>query len=313
MAIAREVSSKTLQPKEARTSSVWLSQLNPAVSPYVITTLEKEVIDLIRLHGELTKADFVSFTNYSRTKVSTCIDSLLTRKVLTTRDTGSFTGGRRSRVYSLNAGMGLIAGVDIGATSIDIVITDFRKNVMARTGESANVREGPVVILEQVSTIINKQLEKLNKNISELVGIGIGVPGPVDYAKGTLLSPPIMPGWDCFPIISTMQDYFPYASVVVDNDVNVMALGELAHGAAVGVDNLIFVKIGTGIGSGIICNGKIYRGTNGSAGDIGHICVDKHGPICHCGNVGCLEALAAGPAIAQRGLRALLDGKSRDP
>ena len=141
-------------------------------------------------------------------------------------------------------------------------------------------------------------------------GIGIGVPGPVDFSAGTVVSPPIMPGWDRYPIIQTVQQWFPSANVVVDNDVNVMALGEINQGAGKGVDNLIFVKIGTGIGAGIICEGKIYRGSSGCAGDIGHIGVDKSGPYVHCGNQGCLETVAAGPAIAERALSAAQAGKS---
>jgi glucokinase-like ROK family protein len=119
-----------------------------------------------------------------------------------------------------------------------------------------------------------------------------------------------MPGWDRYPIIETIHQWFPTSSVVVDNDVNVMALGEIYQGCGKGIDNLIFIKIGTGIGAGIVCEGKIYRGASGCAGDIGHICVDKNGPICHCGNKGCLEAIAAGPAIAERALQAAQAGKS---
>jgi glucokinase-like ROK family protein len=141
-------------------------------------------------------------------------------------------------------------------------------------------------------------------------GIGIGVPGPVDFSVGTVVSPPLMPGWDCYPIIQTVQQWFPSASVVVDNDVNLMALGEIHQGAGRGVSNLIFVKIGTGIGAGIICEGEIYRGSSGCAGDIGHICVNKSGPLCPCGNIGCLETVAAGPAIAEKALAAAQSGKS---
>jgi glucokinase-like ROK family protein len=144
-----------------------------------------------------------------------------------------------------------------------------------------------------------------------LCSIGIGVPGPVDFKRGTLVSPPIMPGWDRFPIIPTIQSHFPSANVVVDNDVNVMAIGEKFWGAGKDFENLIFIKIGTGIGAGIVCRGEIYRGTNGCAGDIGHICVSKSGPICLCGNAGCLEAMAAGPAIAEQGRSAALEGKSQ--
>jgi glucokinase-like ROK family protein len=143
-----------------------------------------------------------------------------------------------------------------------------------------------------------------------LLGIGIGVPGPVDFSLGTAVSPPIMPGWDCFPIRQTVQQWFPNANVVIDNDVNVMALGEIHQGAGKGVSNLIFIKIGTGIGAGIICEGKIYRGASGCAGDIGHISVSKSGPVCHCGNKGCLEAVAGGPAIAKRSLIAAQTGHS---
>jgi predicted NBD/HSP70 family sugar kinase len=119
-----------------------------------------------------------------------------------------------------------------------------------------------------------------------------------------------MPDWENFPIRSFLREEFPSAYVVVDNDVNIMALGEQRYGDAVGLDHFIFIKIGTGIGSGIISNGKLHRGSNGCAGDIGHICVDKQGPICRCGNRGCLEAMAAGPAIAEKALKAVQNGES---
>jgi glucokinase-like ROK family protein len=158
--------------------------------------------------------------------------------------------------------------------------------------------------------LLEKMLKENNLSPEKLCGIGIGVPGPVDFSAGTLVSPPIMPGWDRYPIIQTVRQWFPSANVVVDNDVNVMALGEIYQGVGKGVNNLIFVKIGTGIGAGIVCEGKIYRGASGCAGDIGHIGVDKFGPLCHCGNKGCLEAVAAGPAIAERSLIAAQAGKS---
>jgi glucokinase-like ROK family protein len=172
------------------------------------------------------------------------------------------------------------------------------------------VKEGPISILGRVCSLLENLIHEGDLSSKKLNGIGIGVPGPVDFSVGSLVSPPIMPGWDRYPIIQTVQQWFPTTNVVVDNDVNVMALGEIYQGAGKGVDNLIYVKIGTGIGAGIICESKIYRGSNGCAGDIGHISVDKNGPLCHCGNKGCLEALAAGPAIALRSLNAAQAGKS---
>jgi len=275
-----------------------------------ITVAEKTLLDLIRKYGEFSKSDLVSFTDYSRTKITSLIDSLLSKNILMANTITEYTGGRRSKKFNLNGDFGLVAGVDIGATSIDLGIADFSGKLMARYSEPSSVKDGPIMVLGRVCTLLEKMLQDNHLKYEKLNNIGIGVPGPVDYTVGTLVSPPIMPGWDRYPIIQTIQQWFPSTNVVVDNDVNVMALGEIYQGAGKGVDNLFFVKIGTGIGAGIICEGKIYRGSSGCAGDIGHISVDKNGPMCHCGNKGCLEAMAAGPAIAERALQAAQAGKS---
>jgi predicted NBD/HSP70 family sugar kinase len=136
----------------------------------------------------------------------------------------------------------------------------------------------------------------------------MGVPGPVEFHSGLLVSPPIMPGWEGFSIREDLAGLVN-APVLVDNDVNVLALGELWH-ARQPAGNFLVVKIGTGIGCGIVSGGSIYRGADGAAGDVGHICVDPLGPRCHCGNVGCVEAMAAGPAIARDGRRAAETGES---
>ena len=138
-------------------------------------------------------------------------------------------------------------------------------------------------MLDRIGVLLEKMLLESGWETDRLLAVGVGVPGPVDFAQGTLSSPPIMPGWDGFPIIQTIQERFPTARAVVDNDVNVMALGEQYCGKSQGYENSIFVKIGTGIGAGIICGGRIYRGTSGCAGDIGHISVKKDGPACPCG------------------------------
>ena len=138
----------------------------------------------------------------------------------------------------------------------------------------------------------------------------MGVPGPVDFSRGVLVAPPLMPEWENFNIRDFFKNSFPSAYVIIDNDVNIMALGEQRAGGATNVDHFIFVKIGTGIGAGIFSNRKIHRGADGCAGDIGHICVDKNGPLCTCGNVGCLEAIAAGPAIITKAMEATQNGSS---
>lgn len=288
----------------------WLLLAESLPNRQFITDSEKEIIDLIRKYRELSKADLSNSTTFSRSKITGCIESLLAKKIIISNQSAEYTGGRHSKTYRLNGKLGLVVGVDIGATSIDIAISDFSGILLHRYGEIASVKSGPIIILDRVCSLIEKMLDEHHLDASDLRGIGIGVPGPVDFSIGRLVSPPIMPGWDRYPIIQTVQQWFPAANVVVDNDVNVMALGETYQGAGKGVDNLIFVKVGTGIGAGILCEGNIYRGTNGCAGDIGHIGVNKFGPMCHCGNKGCLEAVAAGPAIAERCLTAAQAGKS---
>jgi glucokinase-like ROK family protein len=275
-----------------------------------ITDSERKLIESIRHEGELTKSDLVQSTDYSRTKITSCVDSLLRKRIIVANNSTEYSGGRRAKSYRLNEKLGLVAGVQIGATSVGLGIADFAGHILLRHAEAAAVRDGPVASLGRVCSLLEKMSQEVGLGSRRIDGIGVGVPGPVDFSAGTVVSPPIMPGWDRYPIIETVQQWFPHANVVVDNDVNVMALGEANLGAARGVHNLIFVKIGTGIGAGIICEGRIYRGSSGCAGDIGHICVDKDGPVCHCGNRGCLESMAAGPAIAERALMAARAGQS---
>ncbi|MEU3458309.1 ROK family protein, partial [Micromonospora sp. NPDC006766] len=142
-----------------------------------------------------------------------------------------------------------------------------------------------------------------------LNAVGIGVPGPVSFRDGVPVSPPIMPGWDRFPVreLLTREHGCP---AVVDNDVNVMAIGERHGGVARSVNDFLLVKIGTGIGCGIYLDGEVYRGKDGCAGDIGHIQVELNGPMCSCGNPGCLEALFGGQALAREATSAARSGAS---
>ncbi|MFN2120996.1 MAG: ROK family protein [Anaerolineales bacterium] len=289
---------------------LWLRRAEGLPGRRSITSAEHTLVNLVRSQGEATKTDLVSLTEYSRTKVSACIESLLGKGILVTNQSTEYSGGRRARSYRLNEGLGLVAGIQVGATGLEVGIADFSGRIQVHHEEAGAVRDGPIICLSRACSLVEGLLKKNQLEGIPLVGIGMGVPGPVDFAVGTVVSPPIMPGWDRYPIIDTVQQWFPGVNVVVDNDVNVMALGEAALGVAQGIHNLIFVKIGTGIGAGIVCEGDIYRGSSGCAGDIGHICIDKDGPVCPCGNKGCLEKIAAGPAIAERSLAAARSGES---
>lgn len=280
------------------------------LSTRTLALMEANVLAAIRKLGPLSRADLGTQLGYSRANVTAVLNHLLALDILEERELGASQGGRRPRTYGIYGGLGFVVGVDIGATSLDLALADFNGNILARLAEPADVREAPERLLGRVTELIEVMLAARNGRSEQVLAIGIGVPGPVQFDKGVLIAPPLMPAWESFPIKKFMRQRFAAANVVVDNDVNVMAIGEACAGVGKGINNFIFLKIGTGIGSGILCNGQIYRGHDGAAGDVGHICVDYNGPVCHCGNIGCLEAMAAGPAIAARGREAAESGAS---
>jgi glucokinase-like ROK family protein len=219
------------------------------------------------------------------------------------------TGGRPPRQLEFRADAGHLLVADIGATSIDVALADVTGRILARMGEGTDVADGPEIILARVDRLFERLLAEYPVR-GELWGLGIGLPGPVEFATGHPISPPIMPGWEGYPVREHFADRHQ-VPVWVDNDVNIMALGEWRDGLAHGQRNFIYVKVGTGIGSGIVSNGLIHRGAQGSAGDIGHIqVVGGNGELCRCGKVDCLEAVAGGAAIARDGSGLARQGKS---
>lgn len=273
-------------------------------APIVIDGADAEVIRALRRREQISRSEVTAITGWSKAKTSHEIRSLVEKGYLVEVGEGASQGGRKPRLLRINDRLGYLVGLDIGATSIDAALTDVGGKVYQRRSEPADVRRPAEEFLSRCSEIILEMIAAQGSQPEQLLGIGVGVPGPVDFARGVLVAPPLMPDWENFPIREHFQRSFPAAYVVVDNDVNIMAIGEQRAGDGVGVDHFIFIKIGTGIGSGIVSNGKIHRGSVGCAGDIGHICVDKAGPICRCGNAGCLEAMAAGPAIAEKAMQA---------
>ena len=279
-------------------------------APFVISKHEGEIIQLLQQYNEISRTDLARMIGWSRAKITQEIDGLITRKLVIEVGEGNSDGGRKPKLLSINHELGYLVGVDIGMTSLDVALADVCGAVLERRSEPADVRDAPEVLLGRCIALINEMLEVLSGQPDKVLGIGVGVPGPVEFSKGLLVAPPAMPLWESYPIRDFFRKVYKSSYVVVDNDVNIMALAELREGAGRGLDHFIFIKIGTGIGCGIVSNGRIHRGADGCAGDIGHICVDKNGPVCSCGNLGCLEAVTAGPAIAERATRAAQDGSS---
>jgi glucokinase-like ROK family protein len=257
----------------------------------------------------VSRSQLIGALGSSRGKISSEVGRLIDAGLLAEGGFADSEGGRRSTLVGIPYSAGLLSAIDIGATSIDVALTTLGSELVAHRGEPADVRDGPLPVLDRVKVILAELLEEQVAVPQDVLAIGVGVPGPVEQASGLLTVPPIMPEWDRFPIRDAFAGEYA-APVFVDNDVNMMALGEHGGGVAKGVDDVIFVKIGTGIGSGLIIGGRLHRGTQGCAGDFGHICVDPAGPICSCGNVGCLEAMAAAPAIVLQAERCAREGES---
>ncbi|MFZ5808480.1 MAG: ROK family protein [Chloroflexota bacterium] len=278
--------------------------------PILLDRDAAQLIQALRKQGCLTSRDFSLITGWSKAKTALVVRKLIQNGVLTASGEAMSVGGRRPRLICLNQHLGYVVGIDIGATSVDIALADISGRILQRIGEAADVRSKPEIFLNRCIELTLQLAAAQGCHREEILAIGVGVPGPVDFARGVLVAPPLMPDWENFLIRDYIRHAFPRAYVAVDNDVNIMALGEQWAGDGINIDHFIYIKIGTGIGAGVISNGRIHRGSTGCAGDIGHICVDKNGPICRCGNVGCLEAMAAAPAITEKGVQAALNGNS---
>ncbi|WP_460303527.1 ROK family protein [Actinocorallia aurea] len=220
------------------------------------------------------------------------------------------TGGRAARLLRLRPDAGSVVAVDLGATSIAVGIADLHGRILARRAEEADIGAGPQEVLGRVEKLADELRRDLG-NAPPVWGVGVGVPGPVEFETGLPIAPPIMPGWDGHPIRDRLSERFR-APVWVDNDVNLLAIGELrGNPAAAQAGDMLYVKIGTGIGAGLMSRGRLHRGANGCAGDIGHVAAaEAEGVVCRCGNIGCLEAVAGGAALAQDGRRLAESGAS---
>ncbi len=264
------------------------------------------ILRLLRDEGPLSKAELGDRLELLRPRVIAELDRLVAAQKVREAGPAASRGGRRSTLVELHPEI-RFAGIDLGATSIDVEITDGRLEPIAAYSEPADIRSGPKAVLHRVDEILAKL--RAEGAYTRLTGIGVGVPGPVSFRDGVPVSPPIMPGWDRYPVRDLLGREHN-CPVVVDNDVNIMAVGERYGGVARAADSLLFVKIGTGVGCGIFLAGQVYRGPDGCAGDIGHIQADPHGPVCACGNVGCLEALFGGAALARDAMAAARAGTS---
>ncbi|GAA1795281.1 ROK family transcriptional regulator [Nocardioides hankookensis] len=268
--------------------------------------MQARILAQLRDEGPLSKAQLADRLLVSRTTVSAEVLRLAELGLAQEAGPAASRGGRRSTLVDLSPDIRFV-GISIGATGMSVGVTDGRLSVLATRESASDIRQGPEVVLAAALKLVREVMAEVG--VEQVMGAGIGVPGPVDFNRGVSVSPPIMPGWDGYPVRDAVSRELG-CPVVLDNDVNVLAVGEQHAGVAKGAQDFLFVKIGTGIGCGIVIDGELYRGVNGCAGDIGHIRVEDFGPTCACGNTGCLEAFSGGAALARDAVSAARSGRS---
>ncbi|RFU82333.1 ROK family transcriptional regulator [Streptomyces triticagri] len=258
-----------------------------------------EVLALIGSGAAATRADIARLTGLARSTVSQRVDALIAHGFVDEDNAdGGSTGGRPPRRLQLRTREHAVAGVDLGASHCRVALMDIGGELVAVREDPLSIADGPASVLGHVERTLHELLGEAGRDPGTLKSIGVGVPGPVEFSTGRPVDPPIMPGWHQYPIPEFFADRLG-ARALVDNDVNVMALAEQRR-AFPETGYLLYIKVGTGIGCGIVADGRLHRGAQGSAGDIGHIRVGDEEQPCRCGNVGCLESVASGQAIAAR-------------
>ncbi|HEU4945571.1 MAG TPA: ROK family transcriptional regulator [Kribbella sp.] len=254
-----------------------------------------------------TRAELIELSGLARSTVAGRIEALLESGLVVPSGEAASTGGRPPARFAFNPAARVILAADVGATHLSVALTDLLGDALDSVTVPLHIEAGPEVVLGAIAEHGRALLTKAGRTTSDLAGTGVGLPGPVEHLTGRPNHPPIMPGWDSYDVVGRLTGELG-GPVLVDNDVNIMALGEHATQYA-GVEHLLFVKVATGIGAGLISGGRLHRGAQGAAGDIGHIQAHGvHHELCRCGNTGCLEAIASASAIAGRlraaGLRA---------
>ncbi|WP_179822836.1 ROK family protein [Streptosporangium sandarakinum] len=257
------------------------------------------LLKILRDGQARTRAELVQLTGLARSTLGQRLDALVSQRWVVPAEEAISSGGRPAVAFTFNRSARVVLAADLGATHARVAVTDLGTEVLAERAAEVPIDRGPEETLHWLQRTFEEMLAESGHTTGEVCGIGVGLPGPVEHSSGRPVNPPIMPGWDGFPVPEWLGERLG-APVLVDNDVNIMALGE--HWAArPEADHLIFVKVGTGIGCGIISDRRLHRGAQGAAGDIGHIQVSPTlDVVCRCGNCGCLEAVASGAAVAAR-------------
>lgn len=275
----------------------------------LVKELNKAVIlNIIWRHAPISRAEIARISGLTRGTVSSLVDELIHDSFVKEIGTGTSAMGRKPIMLQLNAGAGVIVGVDLGVNYILIILADLRAQVLARKRLSISPEMGEKRILEKMLDGIADILAGAPSTPRGLLGIGAGVPGLVEMEHGVLKFAPNL-RWKNAPLKDLLQERFD-VPVYVDNEANVGALGEKWFGAGQGIRHMVYLSVGVGLGAGIVVNGELYRGATGYAGELGHFTILPDGPLCGCGNRGCWETLASELATLRRAREVLERGEA---
>ncbi|XXZ52002.1 ROK family transcriptional regulator [Streptomyces cavourensis] len=250
----------------------------------------ERVVRAVRMAGSLTQAEIARSTGLSAATVSNIVREL--KDGGTVEVTPTSAGGRRARSVSLSGDAGIVIGVDFGHTHLRVAVGNLAHQVLAEESEPLDVDASSAEGFDRAEVLVKRLIEATGIGPDKIIGVGLGVPGPIDVESGTLGSTSILPGWTGINPSEELSGRLG-VPVYVDNDANLGALGELVWGSGRGVKDLAYIKVASGVGAGLVIDGTIYRGPGGTAGEIGHITLDESGPVCRCGNRGCLETFTA--------------------
>jgi predicted NBD/HSP70 family sugar kinase len=254
------------------------------------------VLRAVRTAGALTQAEIARGTGLSAATVSNIVREL--REAGTVVVSPTFSGGRRAQRVELARHAGVAVGVDFGVSHLRVALSDLGDRIVAEETIAYDVAASAERGMRRAVWLVETLLAQARVDRSEVIGVGVGVPGPVDAATGEIDTATIMTGWAGVRPAEELRGRLGMP-VHVDNDANLGALGEMVGGAGRGCGHLVYLKLSNGVGAGIVADGRLYRGAGGIAGEIGHITVDARGPVCRCGNRGCLETLVGGPYLLQ--------------
>jgi len=270
-----------------------------SVSAGLVPPDARTLLGVLRDAGPLTRAQLAERTGLARTTLTARLETLLGAGLVAPAGGAASRGGRPPGLLAFRADARRILGIDLGATHAVVGLTDLAGTVLASRAERLAVADGPHEVLGRVSELARSLVAGSGRPWTDVVGVGVGLPGPVEHSTGQPVRPPIMPGWDGFDVPALLRSELGVPLVLVDNDVNLLALGEHTSTWST-TDDLLFVKVATGIGAGIVAGGRLQRGAQGSAGDLGHVRVPfTHDTPPHGDADADLEALASGPAVAR--------------